>query len=425
MAYKYTDNIVKKDHDVPKTIDDYMIYYSGVKQQGMPLLALSDIFSDQFITNTGDYEMYESDWYLFVKMTAGKLNSLYPFGKIPTTTNVVDSIIYDKYKSMELLPTITDCFEPPFTNYEPSPNMSYDRQALEYIIQSRAYNVLSKNRKKYEMLFTALTAEYNPLWNVDGTETTVRTLERDGTETTLKTGTLTSAKTGTETAAKTGTETTENTGTDTYNHTGTETDLHSGVDTLIKTGTVTDKVTGTEATAKTGTETTVVSGSEIRTIDTDKASFNATQKQPTESVTDETQYNNKTDTTTYNTTDTTTHNTTDTVTNNTTDAQQYSSTMQTTKNLVDQRNAQLTDETTYNTTDQITHNTTDTQTNNLTDRLTLDTIDTERTEYTRQGNIGTISTVKLLTEYVDFANYLQFFDTIARDIIENIAVLTY
>lgn len=425
MAYKFIDNKVKKDGSIPATINDYMLYYGGIKSQGQPLLNTSSFIDYSFINDTGDTDMTESEWFTFIMQTNGYINSNYPYGKIPNQVNIVDSIIYDKYKDRELLPKITDCFEEPFTNYEPFPNMSYDRQALEYIIHGLTYNVLSNNRKKYEKLFTALTAEFNPLWNVDGTETTVRTLERDGTETTAKTGTVSDLRTGTETSTRTGTDTTEHTGTDTYLHSGTETDAHTGTDSLTKTGTVSDRISGSDTTTKTGTETTVISGSETKTIDTDKAAFNTSQKQPVESVTDETQYNNKTDTTTYNTTDTLSHNTTDTVTNNTTDTTLYSSNVQTTKNLQDQRTALLEDETTYNTTDQLTHNVTDQTTHNTTDRLTLDTTDTERIEHIRQGNIGVISTVKLLQEYIDFADQLDFFSIVAADIAENVSMLTY
>lgn len=409
MAYKFIDNKVNKDGAVPATINDYMLYYGGVKSQGQPMLNTSSFIDYSFIENTGDTDITESDWFTFVIQTYGYLNSVYPFGKIPNQVNIIDSIIYDKYKDRELLPKITDCFEPPFTNYEPVPNMSYDRQALENIIHSLTYNVLSNNRKKYEKLFTALTAEFNPLWNVDGTTVTERVLERDGTETTEKTGTVTDAKTGTETAAKTGTEKTDHTGTDDYSHTGTETTAKSGHDALAK--------TGTDTAAKTGTETTVVSGSETKTINTEKAAFNTSTKQNTETVTDNTVYNNKTDTTTYNTSDQMTHNTTDTTTYNSTDT--------VTKNLLDSRSALLEDETTYNTTDQITHNTSDTTTHNTSDQLTLDTTDTETITETRQGNIGVISTVKLLQEYIEFADQLDFFSIIAADIAENVSVLTY
>ena len=409
MAYKFIDNKVKKDGSVPATINDYMLYYGGVKSQGQAMLNTSSFIDSTFIENTGDTDITTSDWYNFIILTYGYINSAYPFGKIPNQVNIIDSIIYDKYKDRELLPKITDCFEPPFTNYEPVPNMSYDRQALENIIHGLTYNVLSNNRKKYEKLFTALTAEFNPLWNVDGTTITERVLERDGTETTAKTGTVTDARTGTETSAKTGTETTDHTGTDDYNHTGTETTAKSGHDALAK--------TGNDTAAKTGTETTVVSGSETKTINTEKAAFNTSTKQNTETVTDNTVYNNKQDQTTYNTTDQTTYNSTDTTTYNSTDT--------VTKNLLDSRTARLEDETTYNTTDQITHNTTDQTTHNTSDLLTLDTTDTETITETRQGNIGVISTVKLLQEYIEFADQLDFFSIVAADIAENVSMLTY
>lgn len=427
MAYKFIDNKVKKDGSIPATINDYMLYYGGIKSQGQPLLNTSSFIDYTFINNTGDSDMTESEWFTFIMQTNGYINSSYPFGKIPNQVNIVDSIIYDKYKDRELLPKITDCFEEPFTNYEPFPNMSYDRQALEYIIHGLTYNVLSNNRKKYEKLFTALTAEFNPLWNVDGTETTVRTLERDGTETTKHTGADTIEHDGTETISKRGTDKLEHNGTDVTIKTGNVENTKSGYDTTTDHNGESVHKTGTDTNTKSGNFQFTKNGQEEHMIDTTKSSFNSATMTPTESVDDTTQFTNYQEQTTYNNLqDQTRYDTTNSTTTNNSNRVDYHSTDTETYNSVrDEHRPNITDTTTHNTTDQIAHDTTDTSRYNSNDELTLDTTDTERIEHIRQGNIGVISTVKLLQEYIDFADQLDFFSIVAADIAENVSILTY
>ena len=80
MAYKFIDNKVNKDGAVPATINDYMLYYGGIKSQGQPMLNTSSFIDYSFMENTGDTDITESDWYAFVIQTNGYLNSVYPFG---------------------------------------------------------------------------------------------------------------------------------------------------------------------------------------------------------------------------------------------------------------------------------------------------------------------------------------------------------
>lgn len=94
---------------------------------------------------------------------------------------------------------------------------------------NQAFNVWRDDRKQGLLkLLNALRSKYDPIWNVDGTET--ETIIRDldttnsgqkqntGTQTTADTGTETKANTGTSALAKTGTEGTQGTsGTTTQN----------------------------------------------------------------------------------------------------------------------------------------------------------------------------------------------------------------
>lgn len=97
-------------------------------------------------------------------------------------------------------------------------------QAVELF--NKAFNVWRDDRKQGLLkLLNALRSKYDPIWNVDGTET--ETIIRDldttnlgqkqntGTQTNTDTGTETKANTGTSANAKTGTEGIQGTGNDT------------------------------------------------------------------------------------------------------------------------------------------------------------------------------------------------------------------
>lgn len=395
MSFNIKSILKRSENKRPKNIFEYILHLYNDSIYMIPIYQTALFNHDVYV------KLSEYTWFVYIE----SLTTDFPMPISNNTyehanSNIINDYIFNNYSKYDFLPKITEFFT--FDDFSET-----DREYMRTYINGIVENLLLKNAEKYEKLFTAMTAEFNPLWNVDGTETTIRTLERDGTETTAKTGTVTDATTGTETTATTGTDETV--------RTGTETDAKSGYDSLGKTGTVATAKTGTETTKGTGTDTTVKNGQENKTIDTSKASFNSSTLQPTESVTDDTQYTNIQEQETKDLTDTLTHNTTDTTTHNTTDTQNYNSSNTLTRNTTDTRTANLQDQTTHNTTDTTTHNTTD--------QLTLDTIDTERIEHIRQGNIGVTTTTKLLTEYVDFAEYVDFIKTISHDIVSELCYL--
>ena len=387
----------QKEHIRPRTLFDYMVRYFTASDS----LVLWSIFNTNYMPSDVVYYLSEYEWFAFI--STNKVN--FPLPLITqhqfTLTDILTAHIYNNYSRYEFLPKISLLFT--FDDFTTS-----DLHILRDIIDSTVANVLYTNAERYEKLFKANTLEFNPLWNVDGTETTTRTLERDGTETTRRTGTTADAKTGTETTA---TDTS-----DVLERTGTDTNRKSGTENTAKTGTTADAKTGTETTKYTGTDKNVKTGQETKEIATDKTAFNSSTMTPTETVTETTQYDNVTDTETKDLTDTLTHNTTDTVTHNTTDNTTYNITDTETLDTQDARTIENNETTTHNTTNTVTHNTTD--------ALTLDTIDTERIEHVRQGNIGVTSATKLLTEYVDFANYFNFIDTICHDIVSELCYMT-
>ena len=244
------------------------------------------------------------------------------------------------------------------------------------------------NAFKWVNLFKSSLLEFNPLWNVDGVDEIVRTLERDGTESRAKTGTETDAKTGTETNAKTGTETDAKTGTETDAKTGTETTGYSGSELNTLSGSDSSTQTGTimHGTQRTTTESDVFYDTEKVTDTFNTPTTTLYGKSETKS------FNNRSDTLTLNTSDTITHNTTNTIT--------------------------------HGTTDTLTHATTDTLTHNTNDVLTLDTVDTERTRHERHGNIGVTTTTKLLEEFRQYADF-NLLDLISKEFVNSVTEGVY
>lgn len=76
--------------------------------------------------------------------------------------------------------------------------------------------------KEWSDLQETLEYEYNPIWNVDGTEVETRNLNNNHT------------KTGTEALANTGDDTVKNSGTDTTTRSGNETSANTGTDTTTR-----------------------------------------------------------------------------------------------------------------------------------------------------------------------------------------------
>lgn len=248
--------------------------------------------------------------------------------------------------------------------------------------------VYKNNAYKWVNLFKSSLLEFNPLWNVDGVDEIVRTLERDGTESRAKTGTETDAKTGTETNMKTGTERDAKTGTETTTRTGTETTGYNGRELNTLSGSDSSTQTGTimHGTQKTTTESNTFLDTEKVTDTFNTPTTTLYGKSETKSFTD------RSDTLTLNTTDTLTHNTTNTLT--------------------------------HGTTDTLTHATTDTLTHNTNDVLTLDTVDTERTRHERHGNIGVTTTTKLLEEFRQYADF-NLLDLISKEFVNAVTEGVY
>jgi len=271
---------------------------------------------------------------------------------------------------------------------------------FDYVQRKIRHKVLT-NIYKYSKLYETTILEYNPLWNVDGTEEHTISIVKNGNTTDTYNDSIKSDHTGNDTISKTGTIIIEKDGDDTINKTGTSTNAKSGNDTLNKTGTSTNVKSGNDTLNKTGTITDIEQKTTF-----DSTSFYDTQKNTTSNnLSDTTLYNNS-DTLTNNLSDTTIYNTNDTLTNNLSDTTIYNSN-ETTEN-------DLTDTTLYNSSNTNKHTGTKdvdfSENENHTERLT------------RQGNIGVTKSTDLIDSQRITVNY-SYIENVVHDIINSFTIL--
>ena len=198
-------------------------------------------------------------------------------------TDILTQYIFEHFSSRRFY----DRYEDMFYNW----NEATDFDLFTEFISDTIYSTLKNNAEKYRKIFEAQFLKFHPEWNVDGVETTTRTLDQTGTDTNKKTGDDTATRTGNETDAKTGTETN------------------------TKTGNETDAKTGemTETTAKTTFDSSTFYDTEKVTTTPNQATDTHTYNQ----VADTLSFTNRTDTHTYNQVkDKTDYNSTDTETRN-------------------------------------------------------------------------------------------------------------
>lgn len=388
----------QKEHVRPRTLFDYMIRYFSVNDS----LVLWAIFNTNRMSQDTSYYLMQYEWFAFI--STNKVNFPLPLETVHefTETDILTAHIYNNYSRYEFLPKISLLFS--FDDFTTN-----DLHILRDIIDNTVANVLYTNAERYEKLFKANTLEFNPLWNVDGTETTTRTLERDGFEKTTHDGTDTATQTN---------DTTDTTTYDTTEKITRDTTDKLTIDTDNKTNySSTDTTTyNAETDTTTYNNTLQKNGQENTTIATSKSAFNASTMQPTETVHNDLEFDSRQDrkTGTDTTAKTGGHN----------DAK-------TGYDLIENDGTETTEHTGDDTTTHTGDDTT-TRTGTITNateydsytKTDIDTTDTERIELRRTGNIGVTTTTKLLTEYVDFANYFNFIDTICKDIVKELCYIT-
>lgn len=192
----------------------------------------------------------------------------------------------------------------PFNPSDPD-NTQNMNTVIENIKRSFAIYLKSKHYT-YSKLYETTILEYNPLYNVDGTEIEDRTLDQTGTDA--------NASTGTDTVTKKGSESNASSGTDSITYTGTESNAKSGYDSDVESGsdTSTDSVTTYDSAGSfLDTNKTVDSPGTTDTHNynsTDTKSFTNRSDSTTFGKTDTLSFTNRADETTYGKTDTETRN---------------------------------------------------------------------------------------------------------------------
>ena len=178
-----------------------------------------------------------------------------------------------------------------YGNLDASAVLEYFAQIPETVNENIVLYLMSKYKDKWVHIVDVLELEYNPIWNVDGTETITNSgtdTHTAGTSTTRTdnlTDEMTHGHTLTRTHADTDTETLNNSdtlthgltseatheisgdngglvisGKDTTDNTGNDVTAHSGTVTDAHTGTITDSESGKDTRSNTGTQTTANSG---------------------------------------------------------------------------------------------------------------------------------------------------------------------
>lgn len=285
----------------------------------------------------------------------------------------------------------------------------------------------SLHQEEWKKLWNSYIAEYNPIWNVDGTETTVETRDLEDNHT----GTDVLGQSGTIKLGRTGNNSDEHSGYDNLEHEGYNSDTTTGAYSDSRSGY--DKVEhdGTDTFAKAGSETNTHNGNikdtGTETVEKSIYGFNSSQDSPADkevrtpdlmrkfdNETNELSYTNREDTETVDLDDTTNYNSSTT--------RQYDSN----NPLTERHDLNSNDKQNYNST--TTHNfaSTDTQTFDKTDTQTKKLTDTQdgtiTTEHTRSGNIGVTMTQQMLQADKDYwlSATSLFFENVIKDIVNDL-----
>lgn len=342
---------------------------------------------------------------------------LTPFMALSNNARYVNSYMYKNYGRRNLLTYYFDFIDHwDGTDGEIDWILNQVKSDIDLCVDSNVY--------KWSNLLKSCMLEFNPLWNVDGVEGTIRELKHSGTDTTAKSGKDTIEKTGTETTDIDGTETTTKDGKDTLTDSGTDTLEYKGSQDLSYIGSERDTHNGSESLAYNGSEVDTKGGSvqhlQSRTT-TESNTFYDTEKNVDtyNSQTDTKSFNNRSDTKSFT---------------NRYDEKSFTNRKDTTSftNREDERTLDLTHEQSYDSSVELAHDTTNQTTFDTSNETTyasqllktLNLNDEELQMVIRQGNIGVTTTTKLLTEFREYIN-INVVDIIAKDIIKSVTMGVY
>lgn len=204
----------------------------------------SNILMNGMHKNINDFDEYESELndLFFAGSQQYHGNPLYLpysyYGEITSSPpiTVLDSYIYTKYGDRKLLDRYFELIEKWDGDFN---DLSYFRGNVYGDIE----NAITQNIYKWKNLLKSCMLEFNPLWNVDGTEETNRTLESGGTVENAKSGNDKIEYNGSEDLTKTGTEKMTYNGNERTTYNGTETDTENGSVTHTQSKTTTESNT--------------------------------------------------------------------------------------------------------------------------------------------------------------------------------------
>lgn len=258
--------------------------------------------------------------------------------------NMVIMTIYDDFSTRELI-------------YD---NTSVDSDLINEIT-GRNTRLIVRNKQKYDHLFKLFNLDYNPIWNVDGTETTAREIVNSNESTGNSTSTLThNTNVNTDTEDKTTYNTEDKT---TYNSTLTTNDDSTVTNNLNEETTDNKARTTFDSSTFYDTDKTIINKEDTGTVETNNDI-------------DET----KTGDDTINKTGTETHEITGDV------------------------------------------KTTGTETTVIADGSTNSGTVSENVTHIRQGNIGVTQTQTMAMSEVEYSNYIKFIDIVALDVVRNFSL---
>lgn len=365
------------------------------------------------------YRTYlNEEWYTFINSAKVEYsgNILYAIEQIISQQYGHHEILEEYYENEIYNGSIYNCNDNEFNNY------------VEDELKQAVIDLFNAKNIEYKKIYAMSVAEYNPLFNVDGTTIEVHS----GTDTNTNSGTDRTALTGTDTLTHSGTDTASHSGYDTATKTGTEATARTGSDTIGLAGDDTVKSTGTDSVANTGTDKKKNTGtltsvdSHSDTITNKVSAFDSNSGvDDTESTTDYGKSNTRTDNlveeyenhktvnttygkqdkTTHNTTETTTYNSTETLTHNTTDRTDFNSSIATQRNTSDATQYGKTETLTHGHVEAIQHG--------------------ERIEVTKRGNQGITMTQTMLAAELDIAPRVNFLNIVALDIARELCEMVY
>lgn len=256
----------------------------------------------------------------------------------------------------------------------------------------KTFAILLKSKKpQLDKIYDVITAEYNPIWNVDGV---TGTISKD-----THTGTDVNAKSGNDANVTSGNDITRQTGQDTNTQGGRDVDTLSGSDMSQASGTDTrtDNITRDETT-RTGSVGVNSGGTDINSHGV--FTFDDTSNSKPSAI-DSTEYG-KTDTTTYN-------NLKDSHLSNETDSTQYGRKDTTSYGKIDTTVYGKTDTMAYGKTDTTTYGKTDTMNYNSSNTETRNLLDEHIDLVIRQGNQGVTMTQAMINEELSLRDKFDFF----------------